>query len=489
MSASYLIKSVTECETAFAESPHDAEHCQAVCRDLGNLLQGIGRFDEAMAWHSLSLDSEPDLPQVYTQLGRIYAQEAHWEKAVAAFNQVLKLKPDAVHIYSNLAQIYGQMGQKKAEVECWYKALESEPEMINAQGYYKLSKAFEQFGDMEKALVCLQRACDRSEEFLPAHYDMADILLRQRKLELAKEKFQYILKQDPQQAKAHYSIGNIYLQQGLVEAAAEEFRTTIKIAPEFAGAYRDLVKTFLQLEKWDEAISTCNAIINLVEEFPWAYILLGDAFRAKGKITDAVVSYKKACILRGWTQCSDRDYYFTRDYFSYRLPTWQPILQPLMGKENLKILELGSYDGMSTCWFLDSVLTDDSAQLVCIDPQIEPKLKDNLAATKAPHKVTLLKGTVKQHLPNLPAYSFDLANLQDRRKSIDDAFENSQAVWQLLKVGGLMIFNDYGWRTTQDSEINNPKAGIDSFLKTVNGQWESVSFIPQSFQLIIKKIA
>ncbi|VEP14567.1 TPR domain protein [Hyella patelloides LEGE 07179] len=482
------MKSVAECETAFTEQPENTEYCQKVCRDLGNVLQGMGRFDEAVVWHSFALDNEPNLVDVYAQIGRLYAQEANWEKAVVVFNHALKLKPDAVHLYSNLAQIYGQMGQRLAEIECWYQALESDPEMVNANGYYKLGKAFEQFGKMDRALMCLQRACDRSDELFDAHYDLGEIWLRQGNLELAKARFQKILEQDPQQAKAHYKMGNIAFRQRQYDTAIEQFRQTIKVAPEFPWAYRDLVKTFLHLRKWDEAISTCHAIINLVEEFPWVYIQLGDALREKGRINDAVTNFKKACKLRGWKECRDRDYYFTKDTFSYRLAIWQPIFKPIMQQKSLKIIELGSYQGMSACWFLDTVLTHDSAQLVCIDSQFESDFTGNLNSTGAQEKVTLLTGTVAQHLPNLELNSFDVANLQDKRKSVDAAFENADAVWKLLKVGGLAIFNDYGWLNSQAPELN-PKEGIDRFLTSIKDRWELVTRSPQSFQFIIKKIA
>ena len=249
MSGSYLIESVVECETAFTQQTDNTEHCQTVCRNLGNLLQGMGRFDEAVVWHSFAMDSQPDMVDVYVQIGRLYAQEADWEKAVTAFNNALKLKPDAVHIYSNLAQIYGQLGQRAAEIDCWYKALEADPEMVNAQGYYKLGKAFEQFGKMDRAIECLQRACDRTDELFPAYYDLGEIWLRQGKLEQAKASYQKILDKDPQQAKARYKMGTIALREQQYDRAIEQFRYTIKVAPEFPWAYRDLVKTFLQLKK------------------------------------------------------------------------------------------------------------------------------------------------------------------------------------------------------------------------------------------------
>ncbi len=486
--SSFLIESVNQCETTFVQKTNDIGSCQAACRELGNILQGIGRFDEAVVWHSFALDQEPSLVDVYAQIGRLYAQESVWESAVVAFGRALEHNPDATYIYSNLAQIYGHLGQKQAEIEAWYKALEADPELINAQGYYKLGKAFEKAGKMERALVCLQRACDRSEKLFPAHYDLGEIWLRQGKLDLAKDRFQKILEQDEQQAKAHYKLGNILLREQDYELAIAQFRKTITLAPEFPWAYRDLVKTFLQLKKWDEAISTCYAIVNLVEEYPWIYVQLGDALREKGRMRDAIDNYKKACTLRGWQQCEAREYEFTRDTFSYRLALWQPLVEPLIGKSGLKFLEVGSYQGMSSCWFLDTVLTSADAKLVCLEPQFEPKLEHNIKATGAADKVKLISGTVEKLTTELPSESFDLINLQDKRKSAEIAEFNAKAAWQLLKVGGLLIFNDYGWRNPATPQFN-PKEGIDRFLGSLEETtWQRVQYSPQSFQYIITKV-
>ena len=71
MSSSYLIKSVSDCAATFANAQENPPNWQATCRNLGNLLQGMGRFDEAITWHSLALESKPNLAEIYAQLGRL----------------------------------------------------------------------------------------------------------------------------------------------------------------------------------------------------------------------------------------------------------------------------------------------------------------------------------------------------------------------------------------------------------------------------------
>ena len=488
MSSSYLIKSVSDCAATFAEAQENPQNWQATCRDLGNLLQGMGRFDEAITWHSLALESEPNLAEIYAQLGRLYAQEENWEAAIAFFENALKSQPKSVLIYSNLAQIYGQMGKRELETASWYKAVELNPELVNAQGYYKLGKAFEEQGKTDEAIECYQRACDREATLLYAYYKLAEKRLHQGDLDSAKACLEHIIQQDANQPQAHYQLGKILSRQGQFEPAIEEFRHTIKLDPESGWGYSSLVQTLMQQQKWDEAIATCYSIINLVEEFPWIYPLLGNALRGKGKIADAAAAFQKACAAWGWNECATKDYFFPIDRFTHRIVLFETHLVPLANQENFAVLEVGSYFGMSACWLLDKVLTHPSAKLTSVDHQFNKTLEENLAKTGAREKVTLLEKYITGYLTSLKPQSFDLANLQDKQKQWDYVHKHTALVWKLVKVGGIIIFGDYGWRNPQNPE-KDPTKGIDLFLDSIKGKWEVIAQPPRGFQLMIRKIA
>ena len=488
MSSSYLIKSVADCAAVFAEGQDNPQNWQATCRDLGNLLQGMGRFEEAITWHSLALENEPNLAEIYGQLGRLYAQEENWEPAIAFFEKALEHIPDSVHIYSNLAQIYGQTGKRELETACWYKAVKLNPDLVNAQGYYKLAQAFEEQGKIPEAIECYQKAGDREATLLPAHYKIAEMKLRQGDLDGAKAGLEKIIKRDFNQPQAHYQLGSILSRQQEFDYALQEFNHTIKLAPEFARAYSSLVQVLIKQKKWDEAISTCHSIINLVEEFPWIYSLLGDALRAKGRIPEAVEAYQQACAGRGWPECVSNNYFFPIAQFTHRIALFEAHLLPLANQEKFSALEVGTGFGMSTCWLLDKVLTHSSAKLTCIDYQFEKKLEENLSKTGAREKVTLLEKYVTGHLTSLKPQSIDLAHLQDKRKEWNSVSKHTALVWKSIKVGGIIIFADYGWHSPNHPD-KNPQKGIDLFLNSINGKWEVVVHHPRGFQLIIRKIA
>ena len=486
MDSSYLAQAISQCEQAITTEADNPERWQAAFGNLGNLLQGRAEFDRAIVWHSLALDSKLNLAEAYSQLGELHLLENNLPAALNSFENALKYLPNSARVYSALAQINGQLQRKEAEMDCWYQATKINPNLVNQNGYYKLAKALEQRRKFDEAIDCYQKAIAGEKSNLAIYFDLGEIYQRQGKLEAARGVYEQLIEIEPNSARAHYKLGTIYLQQRLFDEAIACFRLTIKHDPDFPWAYRDLVKTFLLTKKWDEAISTCYAIINLVEEYPWVYSHLGNALREKGRLTEAAANFRQACKHRGWQECVEREYFFTVDIFSHRLPLWLKHLEALKGKP-VKALEVGFYQGMSSCWMLDALLTHPESQLTCVDSRFDPKFKENITKTGAESKVSFHQGKSYEQLEKLDANSFDLINLQDRCKLIAHNEKNAQLAWQLAKPGALIIFSCYGWRNPNDPK-QNPRIGIDRFLASVKNQWKPVHLSPATFQLIVRKL-
>lgn len=487
MDSSYLIQAIAQCEQAVEAKSHNPEALPVAFTELGNLLQGMGQFDRAIVWHSLALESDANLGEIYCQLGELHVFEGNWSAALNSFENALEYLPNSAKVYASLAQINGQLQSKEAEMDCWYQATQLNPDLVNNSGYYKLAKALEQRGKINEAISCYQKATEGKNGLLGAFYDLGEIYQRQLKLDSAQAAYEKILAVEPAAARAEYKLGTIYLQKRDFERAIACFRQTIKNAPDFPWAYRDLVRTFLVLEKWDEAISTCYAILNLVEEYPWVYSHLGNALREKGKLPEAALNFQKTCASRGWQECLKQDYFFTRDLFSHRIDIWSESLNPLRQQTGVKALEVGFYQGMSACWLLDYVLTDESDRLTCIDLYFPPQFQKNITKTGREAQVSFLQGATDEMMTSLAEASFDLINLQDRSKLVQDVATITEVAWKLLKPQGLIIFNYYGFRDPAHAE-QNPQLAIDRFLQEIKGQWEQIHLSPPTFQLIVRKL-
>ena len=84
---------------------------------------------------------------------------------------------------------------------------------------------------------------------------------------------------------------------------------------------------------------------------------------------------------------------------------------------------------------------------------------------------------------------FDLIYV-DGSHQASDVLTDSIIAFQLLRVGGVMIFDDYLWCQPPASEqdtLNLPKAAIDSFVNLFQRKLRVISGLP-IYQLFIEKI-
>jgi len=186
-------------------------------------------------------------------------------------------------------------------------------------------------------------------------------------------------------------------------------------------------------------------------------------------------------------------YQFGANWFSQYIPDWDTRLAHLKGRENLRYLEIGPYEGRPFFWVLDHVLTHPSFRATAIDifwadpaaayeKGYEYRFRKNLGLSALSERVTVIKGSSQTELRKLPLESFDLIYI-DGSHATGDVLTDAVLSWQLLKVGGIMIFDDYVWNPEWPFDIT-PRIAIDSFLTAYSGEIEEIA---RDVQLFVRK--
>jgi tetratricopeptide (TPR) repeat protein len=139
---------------------------------------------------------------------------------------------------------------------------------------------------------------------------------------------------------------------------------------------------------------------------------------------------------------------------------------------------------MSTCWFLDNILTAPEAKITCIEPGFQPQFDPNIHKTGAADKVIKLAAFSQDVLGDLETEAFDLAYI-DGCHLAESVLQDAILSWRVVKVGGLIIFDDYEWYDPE-SLLMITKMGVDIFLEMFKNR---VEILHQGYQLIVKKIA
>lgn len=155
-------------------------------------------------------------------------------------------------------------------------------------------------------------------------------------------------------------------------------------------------------------------------------------------------------------------------------PNWLKWLAPFAGKPNVAGLEVGTFEGNSAEWMLDNIFTDPSSRYHCIDPftgSIEHKVANiNTANLEQSARARLSR------FPNVEIHvGFSQHVLRDLKAKVVctyiDGDHTARATlrdavlsFDLLEVGGIMIFDDLSWAVFPN-ELDRPKLGIECFLK------------------------
>ncbi len=201
-------------------------------------------------------------------------------------------------------------------------------------------------------------------------------------------------------------------------------------------------------------------------------------------------------------------YEFTVDWFSANIPVWDELLDQL---KPLKILEIGSFEGRSACHLIEKCSGYGPLELVCVDTwqggmehdkslmgEVERRFDSNIAIARARAATSVEVRKVKAvsavglagiiHVEGPGRY--DLVYI-DGSHQAPDVLTDAVMSFQLLRVGGLMFFDDYLWGlnpSANSDPMTIPKPAIDAFLYLFQRKIAMVSGAP-GYQLYVEKTA
>jgi tetratricopeptide (TPR) repeat protein len=150
---------------------------------LGNLLQRLGRLDEAEAAHRRAIELKPDLAGAHRQLSSIFAQHDRQDEALAAARRAVECDPENAELHYYLGNLL-QKWKRLAEAEAAHRrAIELKPNFGRA--LLKLSVIFAKQDRMDEALTAARRAVECDPENAGLHYHLGKLLQRLGRLDEA----------------------------------------------------------------------------------------------------------------------------------------------------------------------------------------------------------------------------------------------------------------------------------------------------------------
>ncbi|KAI4234581.1 MAG: hypothetical protein LQ349_003699 [Xanthoria aureola] len=176
----------------------------------------------------------------------------------------------------------------------------------------------------------------------------------------------------------------------------------------------------------------------------------------------------------------------------------------------LRILEIGSFEGCSTTWILDNLMAHPDSLMTAVDtfqggmehqqdnhhPSDPPvdryqlaTLKDrfdrNVAKCKEVAKLRVIQARSDEALLKLrqDGSRFDFIYVDASHTAID-VLHDAVMCWHMLDQGGTLVFDDYTWRGFIE-DCYNPRIAIRAFVKCARPEVECTE---TESQLWVKRV-
>ncbi|WP_157888659.1 tetratricopeptide repeat protein, partial [Arthrospira platensis] len=257
---------------------------------LGEALEELGRFDEAIEAYRRSVELQPEAAWSYLNLSRVLWQVGQVEKAEKARDQAVKIKPELAELTQNWKQFLGEwqsvsyhsskLEEKTADLNNRYSVVEKYS--INGSSNYQINQKFP-----SKGL--------RDDPWLRPH-QVATELKAERKIEQAIEAYCNAIALNPGYPNSYYELAKLLQQQGKLDEAIANYQEATDLAPRSSLFHRGLAQALSANQNFDEAIASYRTSLVLSSEIPEeTYKDLASTLlrRSESDVSEAVDLYVK----------------------------------------------------------------------------------------------------------------------------------------------------------------------------------------------------
>lgn len=198
---------------------------------------------------------------------------------------------------------------------------------------------------------------------------------------------------------------------------------------------------------------------------------------------------------------------FTEDWLSMHLPHWERLFFGELGwdpEAPRRMVEIGSFEGRSTLWFLERLLRHPDSRITCIDTfgggaehtpdqtaGLHERFLANLEESGQAYKAEVLRGDSFSGLTRLIARGTvaDLVYI-DGSHEAPEVLADLVLGFRLLPPSGVILCDDYLWsreETRCTDILGSPKLAIDAFTNIHRRRIEFLD-LGHHWQLAFRKL-
>jgi tetratricopeptide (TPR) repeat protein len=194
---------------------------------MSRILQ-MQRKDALPAFQKVA-ELMPADPEAHYNLGVVLKGAGRLDEAVASYRKAVKLKPDFAEAHSNLGNALKELGQLDGAADSYRRAIKIKASF--AEAHNNLGMVLHEQGQLDDALASYRRAAEIKPDFVLAHYNMGNAQKGLGQLDAAVTSYRQTLEIDPECIGAMLGISHICMINGEMKKAEEGIKKALRIEP------------------------------------------------------------------------------------------------------------------------------------------------------------------------------------------------------------------------------------------------------------------
>lgn len=314
-----------------ARSNSAAQSREELLAQQGQQAIAAGRFDLAEAAYAELTKLQPNVAEIYANLGAVYFQDGKLDDAIDALRHALRLKPSLVRVNTLLAICLAESGhsaealhglesgfrssadpqiRRRCGLELLraYTALHRDADAVETS--LALNKAYPDdpeilyqtgkiYGNF--TYLTMERLRDKAPNSVWMLQAKAEAQESEKQYDLALNSFESVLRLQPQRPGVHYRMGRVYLARFEQlhdskdhDQAVDQFRAELALDPTNSNAAYELAQIQYDLGNLDQARQQFESLIAQRPEFEQARVGLAGILITTQKPGEAVPQLKRA---------------------------------------------------------------------------------------------------------------------------------------------------------------------------------------------------
>jgi len=219
---------------------------------------GYWQNSETLLRHAIAVTGDNEL--MHNNLGAMLVGEGRLEEAIDQFRQAARLNPDSARVQDNLGAALAKQGKLDDAIQHLREAIRLDPNWADAHN--NLGAALGRQGRLDEAVSHLQTAVRLTPRDAGAHCNLGDALASTGRRDEAIGQYQAALKLRPDDAETHYNLGATLEKQGRLDEAAAQFQAALQANPRLPNVRNALAGVLLRQGRVAEAIGYYQAAID-----------------------------------------------------------------------------------------------------------------------------------------------------------------------------------------------------------------------------------